>query len=86
MPEKILTEEVSISGEKLVSTVKEIIRQGNVRRIGIRNKNGESLFEMPLTLGVVGVLLLPTLAALGAIAALVTECTIVVERIEEYEE
>jgi len=86
MPEKIRTEEVSISGEKLVSTVKEIIRQGNVRRIGIRNKNGESLFEMPLTLGVVGVLLLPTLAALGAIAALVTECTIVVERIEEYEE
>ena len=80
--EKTRTEELTISGEKLVSTVKEIIRQGNVRRIGVRNKNGETLFEMPLTLGVVGVLLLPTLAALGAIAALVTECTIVVERIE----
>ena len=80
--EKTRTEELTISGEKLVSTVKEIIRQGNVRRIGVRNKNGETLFEMPLTLGVVGVLLLPTLAALGAIAALVTECKIVVERIE----
>jgi len=83
MPErKTRTEELTISGEKLVSTVKEIIRQGNVRRIGIRNKDGESLFEIPLTLGVVGALLLPTLAAIGAIAALVTECTIVVERVE----
>ena len=81
--EKTRTEEVSISGEKLVSTIKEIIRQGNVRRIGIRNKEGETLFEIPLTFGVVGALLLPTLAALGAIAALVTECTIVIERIEE---
>ena len=78
--EKTRTEEVSISGEKLVSTIKEIIRQGNVRRIGIRNKEGETLFEIPLTFGVVGALLLPTLAALGAIAALVTECTIVIER------
>ncbi len=84
MPDKkTRTEELSISGEKLVSTVKEIIRQGNVRRIGVRNKDGETLFEIPLTFGVVGVLLLPTLAALGTIAALVTECTIVVERIEE---
>jgi hypothetical protein len=81
--EKTRVEEVSISGEKLVSTVKEIIRQGNVRRIGVRNRDGETLFEIPLTLGVVGALLLPTAAALGAIAALVTECTIVVERIVE---
>ena len=80
--EKTRTEELSISGEELVATVKKIIRQGNVRRIGVRSKGGETLFEIPLTLGVVGVLLLPTLAALGAIAALVTECTIVVERIE----
>jgi len=80
--EKTRTEELRISGEKLVSTVKEIIRQGNVRRIAVRNRDGETLFEISLTLGVVGVLLLPTLAALGAIAALVTECTIVVERIE----
>jgi hypothetical protein len=81
--EKTRTEELSISGEKLVSTVKEIIRQGNVRRVSIRNKDGETLLEIPLTIGVVGALLLPTIAALGTVAALVTQCTIVVERIED---
>jgi hypothetical protein len=77
------TEEFAVNGEKLVSTVKELIHQGNIRRITIKNKEGKSLIEIPLTFGVVGVLLLPTLAALGAIAALVTECRIVVERVEE---
>ncbi len=81
--EKTRKEELSISGEKLVSTVKEIIHQGNVRRVSVRNKEGETLVEIPLTFGAVGVLLLPTIAALGTIAALVTQCTIVVERIEE---
>ena len=81
--EKTRTEELSISGEKLVSTVKEIIRQGNVRRVSIRNKDGETLLEIPLTIGVVGALLLPTIAALGTVAALVAQCTIVVERIED---
>ncbi len=84
MPEeKTRTEEFAVSGEKLVATVKKLVHQGNIRRITINNKEGKSLIEIPLTLGVVGVLLLPTLAAIGAIAALVTECTIVVERIEE---
>jgi len=84
MPSKrTRTEELSINGEKLVSTVKEIIRQGNVRRVSVRNKDGVTLIEIPLTLGVVGALLLPTVAALGAIAALVTQCTIVVERFVE---
>ena len=78
--EKTRIEEFTISGEKLVATVKELVRQGNVRRIGVRNKEGRTLIDLPLTLGVVGVLLLPTLAALGAIAALVSECSIVVER------
>jgi len=81
--EELRTEELTISGEKLVSTVKEIIRKGNVRRISVRNKDGETLVEIPLTFGVVGALLLPTMAALGTIAALVTQCTIIVERIEE---
>jgi hypothetical protein len=81
--EKTYTEELSISGEKLLSTVKAIIRQGNVRRVSVRNKDGETLLEIPLTIGVVGALLLPTIAALGTVAALVTQCTIVVERIEE---
>jgi len=81
--EKIRSEEFAISGEKLVATVKKLMHQGNIRRITIKNKEGRSLIEIPLTIGVVGALLLPTLAAIGAIAALVTECTIVVERIEE---
>lgn len=81
--EKRRTEELNISGEKLVSTVKELVRQGNIRRITVKNRDGRSLIEVPLSLGVVGILLLPTLAALGAIAALVTECTIVLERCDE---
>lgn len=76
------TEEISISGEKLVSTVKDLVHQGNIRRMTVKNRDGESLIEIPLTAGVVGILLLPTLAALGAIAALVTECTIAIERCE----
>jgi len=79
----IRVEELRISGERLVATVKEIIRQGNVRRIGVRNRDGETLLEIPLTIGVVGALLLPTLAALGGIAALVAQCTLVIERVEE---
>ena len=81
--EKTRTEEIIVSGEKLVSTVKELVHQGNIRRLTVKNREGKSLIEIPLSLGVVGILLLPTLAALGAIAALVTECAIVIERIEE---
>jgi len=81
--EKVRKEEFVISGEKLVSTVKKLVRQGNIRRVTIKNKEGKTLIEIPLTFGVVGAVLLPTLAAIGAIAALVTECTIVVEKIEE---
>ncbi len=74
------TEEHQVRGENLVTKVKEIIREGNVRRISIRNEEGRELIEIPLTIGVVGTLLLPTAAAIGAIAALVTNCSIVVER------
>jgi len=77
------TEEFAVSGEKLVATVKELVHQGNIRRILVKNRDGESLIEIPLSIGVVGILLLPTLAALGTIAALVTECTLVVERCDE---
>jgi len=80
--EKRRTEEITVTGEKLVSTVKELVHQGNIRRITVRDRKGENLIAIPLTIGVVGILLLPTLAALGAIAALVTECTIVIEREE----
>ena len=77
------TEELNVSGKKLVSAVKELVHQGNIRRITVKNRDGKSLIEIPLSLGVVGILLLPTLAALGAIAALVTECTVVIERCDE---
>jgi hypothetical protein len=77
------TEEYRTRGENLLSKVKEIIREGNVRRIVITNDDGRTLVEFPLTLGVVGAALLPALAAIGAIAALVTDCTIQVERVGE---
>ena len=76
-------EEFEVTGEKVVETVKEIVRQGNIRRITINDSDGKSLIEIPLTLGVVGAMILPVWAALGALAALVTKCTIVVERIVE---
>jgi integral membrane sensor domain MASE1 len=74
------TEEFKVNGEDLLKKVKAIIAEGNIRRIGIKNKQGKSIIEIPLTFGVVGALLAPTLAAVGTVAALVTECTIVVER------
>lgn len=77
------TEEHQVRGENLVSKIKEIIHEGNVRRISIRDESGKELIEIPLTIGVVGTLLLPAWAAIGAIAALVTNCSIVVEREEE---
>jgi len=74
------TEEFKVNGEDLLKKVKELINEGNVRKIIIKNKEGKSLIELPLTIGVVGAVIAPMLAAVGTIAALVTECTIVVER------
>ena len=68
------------AGEDLLRKVKELIHEGNVRRISIKDKQGKTLIELPLTIGVVGAALAPALAAVGAIAALVTECTVMVER------
>lgn len=77
------TEEFKVQGEDLLKKVKEIIAEGNARSITIKNKEGKDVIVLPLTLGVVGIALAPLLAAVGAIAALVTECTIVVEREDE---
>lgn len=74
------TEEFEITGEKLVAKVKELIEAGNVRRITIKNEEGKSLLEIPLNVGVVAAVIAPVLAALGAVAALVTKCVIAVER------
>ena len=73
-------EEFKVNGEQLLGKVKQLIAEGNVRRIIIKDKDGKSLVELPLTLGVVGAVLAPPLAAVGTIAALVTECSITVER------
>lgn len=74
------TEEFTISGESLVAKVKELVQEGNIRRIIIKNERDETLIELPVTVAAVGALLVPALAAVGTIAALVTKCTIVVER------
>jgi len=81
--EKVRTEEIHVDGDTLVSKIKELVHQGNIRRVAIKNEEGKILVELPLTLGVVGAILAPQLAAIGAIAALVAKCTIVVERVEE---
>ena len=74
------TEEFTVNGEELLAKVKSLINEGNIRRIIIKDEHSKTLVELPLTIGVVGALLAPMLAAVGAIAALVTKCTIVVER------
>jgi hypothetical protein len=74
------TESFHVNGEELLAKVKKLIAEGNVRRITITDKNGRDLINIPLTVGVVGALIAPVLAAVGAIAALVSECTIKVER------
>jgi hypothetical protein len=79
----IHTEEFHVNGEQLLAKIKELIHEGNIRRIIIKNKDGKTIMEIPLTIGVVGAVLAPTLAAVGAIAALVSEATVVVEKIEE---
>ncbi len=75
-----ITEDFKVSGEQLLKKVKELIEEGNVRRITITDKHGKELMTFPLTIGVVGALLAPVLAAVGALAALIGECTISVER------
>ena len=75
---KTFEEEIKVTGQQLVDTVKKLIHEANVRHLIIKNEKGEKLIEIPVTVAGVGALLLPVLAALGAIAALVSNCTIVV--------
>lgn len=81
--EKKRTEEFKISGSELVDKIKELVRQGNIRSITVKNEEGKTFFEIPLTWGLVGAAFMPVLAAMGAIAALVARFTIVVEKEEE---
>ncbi len=69
-----------VSGDELMSKIKEIIKEGNATRIIIRNEKDETVIEFPLTVGAVGIVLAPLFAAVGAFAALATHCTIIVEK------
>jgi hypothetical protein len=73
-------EEFKVKGEDLLGKIREIIKEGNIRRLIIKDKEEKTILEIPLTIGVVGVILAPTFAAIGAVAALITECTIYVEK------
>jgi hypothetical protein len=76
------TEEFKITGDQVLTKIRELVHEGNIRRITLKNEEGRTLIEIPLTLGVVGALLLPVWAAIGAVAALATRCSILVERNE----
>jgi hypothetical protein len=83
MPEK---EKFTVSGSEIVEKIKQLVREGNVRRVRLIH-NGKTIFEIPLTVGApvaaVGILWMPVLAAIGAFAALVTECTLEIEKVGE---
>lgn len=74
------TEEFKVNSDQVVQKIKDLVHQGNIRRIALKNEEGKTLIEIPLTLGVVGAAFLPVWAAIGAIAALVANLTIVVEK------
>ena len=78
--EKVHSEEFRVNGEELLGRIKNLVNEGNIRRIIIKDKEGKVIFEIPLTFGIIGALIAPQLAAIGAIAALVTEATVVVEK------
>jgi hypothetical protein len=79
---KTKTEEFKVSGEDIADKLKRLVEEGNVRRILVKSKDGRTIADFPLTVGVVGAVLVPALAAIGAIVALVQECSIVVEKDE----
>jgi len=80
---KTRREEFSVSSDDIFGKIKELIHEGNVTRIIVKNEEGKTLLEIPATIGVIGTILAPWMAALGVIAALATRCVIVVERREE---
>jgi len=83
MPEKTFKEELKVTGDQLVDTVKKLAREANVRRLIIKNDKGDRLLEIPVSAATIGAILLPVLAAIGALAAMMTDCTIEIEKIKE---
>ncbi len=79
--EDVTTEEHQVKGESLLSKIRELVHQGNIRRIIIKTSEGKTLIEIPLSLGVVGIALVPVWAAIGAIAALAVDLKVVVEKV-----
>lgn len=73
-------EEFKVEGKKVVSKIKALIKEGNVRKITVKDNKGKTILSLPVTAGVIGAILLPPLIVVGAIAALLTQCTITVER------
>lgn len=76
------TEEFTVNGDEILAKIKQLLHEGNIRRIIIRDREGRTYMEIPLTVGAAAVILAPALAAIGALAALVSEATIVVEKVE----
>ncbi|HNV96982.1 MAG TPA: DUF4342 domain-containing protein [bacterium] len=73
-------EKFTVSGEKILEKIKEIIKNGNARKIIIKNQKEDILLDIPLTFGAIGIIIAPILAAVGTITALVTKCTIIIEK------
>jgi hypothetical protein len=81
--ERTWTEEFRVTGGEIINKIKELIHEGNVRKIILKDEEGKTFLEIPLTLGLVGALIVPVWAAIGAIAALVSKLTIIVEKVDE---
>ncbi len=81
--EKTRTEEFKVIGSEILDKFKEILHEGNIRKIILKNDDGKTFLEIPLTIGVIGAAVAPLLAAIGAIAALASSMTIIVEKVEE---
>jgi hypothetical protein len=80
--DRVRYEEFKVTGDALIAKVKELLHEGNIRRLIIKDEKGQTYVEIPLTIGVVGVVLVPAWAALGAIAALAANLVIVVEKVD----
>jgi hypothetical protein len=80
--EQVIKEEIKVAGTQVMATVRQLLREGNVRRLTLKNEQGQVVLEVPLTFGVVGALLLPVWAAIGAVAVLAANLTIVVEKVD----
>jgi hypothetical protein len=83
MPDNKRIEEMNVTGEGLLKSIKDLVHEGNIRRITIKSVDDKTLIEIPLTIGVIGAVLLPVWAAIGAIAALATNYKIVIERVDD---